>query len=84
MHFTGDVIFLSGPHGEKAIMHATADGVPHTDVALPAGWSLSRETLTTEFVLRPFGGGDACFYNIIRDARAQSYHQFQFAGPHYP
>ncbi len=82
--FEGEVIFLSGPAGQKAVMHATADGVPTTDVVLPAGWSLTKETLGAPLVLHPFGGGDACFYNIIRDSKLQSYHQLAYASAAYP
>lgn len=84
MTFTGSALLLRGPAGERAIMHATADGNPTTDVALPPGWSLSREELEAPLVLRPFGGGDACYYNILRDSRSQSYHQLEFAGPTWP
>lgn len=82
--FEGRVYLLSGPRGEAAVMHATADGVPTTDVALPPGWQLRAETLSAPLVLHPFGGGDACYYNILRDARTQSYHQFRYAAAGYP
>jgi hypothetical protein len=82
--FEGRVYLLRGPHGEEAVMHATANGVPTTDVTLPPGWQLREETLSTPLVLHPFGGGDACFYNVLRDERTQSYHQFRYAGPSYP
>jgi hypothetical protein len=84
MTFEGEQHFLNGPSGERAIMHATPDGTPRTDVELPAGWTITTETLSAPLVLRPFGGGDACFYNIIRDSQLQSYHQLKFAGPSYP
>ena len=70
--------------GEAAIMHATANGTPTTDVPLPDGWTLTEETLPEPLVVRPFGGGDACYFNILRDAKVQSYHQFRYAGPSYP
>jgi hypothetical protein len=82
--FEGEVIFLRGPRGEKAIMHATSDGNPTTDVSLPEGWSLTKATLAAPLTLRPFGGGDACFYNVIRDSTLQSYHQFEYASSTYP
>ncbi len=82
--FEGEVIFLQGPNGEKAVMHATSDGNPTTDVPLPAGWSLNRQTLAAPLTLHPFGGGDGCFYNVIRDSKLQSYHQFEYASPRYP
>lgn len=76
--------FLDGPNGERAIMHATADGTVKETVELPAGWTLKKEPLATPLVLRPFGGGDECFFNIIRDHALQSYHQFKYAKPQYP
>ncbi|MDX2009233.1 MAG: hypothetical protein SFW67_03535 [Myxococcaceae bacterium] len=84
MVFEKEGWFLDGPNGERAIMHATADGTVKEDVQLPDGWTLKKETLATPLVLRPFGGGDACFFNIIRDAALQSYHQFKYAKPQYP
>lgn len=84
MVFEGSVFFLSGPRGERAVMHATADGVPTTDVSLPAGWILRQEPLRQPLVLHPFGGGDVCFYNVIRDHKLQAYHQIAYAGPTYP
>ena len=82
--FVGDVIFLAGPAGERAIMHATSGGEPTTDGVLPAGWSLTKEKLAEPLTVRPFGGGDRCFYNIIRDSKLQSYHQLSYAGATYP
>ena len=82
--FEGTVFMLRGPSGERAVMHATADGRPTTDVMLPTGWTLTTETLASPLVVRPFGGGDRCFYNILRDHRQQSYHQIAFAGATYP
>lgn len=82
--FEGEVTFLNGPRGERAVMHATADGNPTTDVTLPPGWALEKQTLTSPLVVHPFGGGDACFYNVIRDHKLQSYHQLAYASPQYP
>ena len=82
--FDGAVYMLRGPRGERAIMHATADGKPTTEVALPEGWKLTVETLTEPLVVHPYGRGDACFYNVLRDARLQSYHQLAYAGATYP
>lgn len=84
MVFEGRVFLLRGPHGEEAVMHATGNGAPMTDVALPPGWQLHEEVLDEPLVLHPFGGGDACLYNILRDEKTQSYHQFRYAGPTYP
>lgn len=82
--FEGTGFMLRGPNGERAVMHATADGHPTTEVTLPEGWTLSKETLESPLVVHPFGGGDRCFYNVIRDHRQQSYHQISFAGSTYP
>lgn len=82
--FEGQVRMLHGPNGERAVMHATADGHPTTAVRLPAGWTLAEETLTEPLVLHPYGGGEACFYNIIRDELQQSYHQIGFSRGTYP
>jgi len=82
--FEGRVLLLRGPRGEAAVMHATAKGVQTTNVTLPSGWQLRHETLAEPLVLHPFGGGDACYYNILRDEKRQSYHQFRYADPGYP
>jgi hypothetical protein len=84
MVFEGRAFLLQGPRGEEAVMHATADGQPTTDVALPPGWSLRETVLAKPLVIHPFGGAGACYYNILRDAKAQSFHQIRYAGPSYP
>lgn len=84
LRFSDDAIFLRGPDGEVAVMHATADGHPTVTATLPAGWTLTREELDDDLVLHPFGGGDRCFYNIIRDEFQQSYHQIAYAKATYP
>jgi hypothetical protein len=84
MVFEGRAFLLQGPHGEEAVMHATADGKPTTEVALPPGWSLRETVLAEPLVIHPFGGATACFYNILRDAKSQSYHQIRYPGPSYP
>ncbi len=66
-------------------MHAAADGEPATtDVGLPEGWTLTRETLAEPLVVLPFGGEDGCYYNIIRDAKTQAYHQIAYGKSTYP
>jgi hypothetical protein len=82
--FNDRAIFLYGPNGEKAIMHATADGHPTTSVNLPNGWSLKEETLDKALVIFPFGGENKCFYNVIRDSLMQSYHQIKYGQDFYP
>ena len=82
--FEGDVWFLVGPSGERAVMHATEAAEPSGDVSLPDGWALEQETLTEPLVLHPFGGEGDCYYNILRDHRVQAYHQFEYAGASFP
>lgn len=58
--FEGDAWILSGPSGERAIMHAIEAAAPTGDVSLPDGWTLERTTLTEPLVVHPFGAeGDA-------------------------
>jgi hypothetical protein len=82
--FENEAWFLEGPNGERAVLHATANGTVNPDVKLPQGWTLKKETLATPLVVHPFGGGDECVYNIIRDHTLQSYHQLKYAKPQYP
>ena len=83
--FVGTQYFLNGPSGERAILHATeGDREPNTNVTLPQGWSLTKEDLSEPLVLYPFGRGDDCYYNIIRDSQGQSYHQFEYEKDVYP
>jgi len=82
--FNGTVRILRGPKGEKAVMHSTPNGIVETNVTLPSGWTLTEEALTEPLVVHPFGGGDECLYNIIRDHKQQGYHQIGFAGSTYP
>ncbi len=82
--FTGAAWFLVGPAGELAVMHATEAAEPTDEVTLPPGWRLEQRTLAEPLVVHPFGTGDDCYYNIIRDHRVQAYHQIGFAGPTYP
>ncbi len=83
--FEGDVIMLNGPNGERAVLHASkGDDPPSTNVDLPDGWRLSTQTLDEPLTLVPFGGPGGCYYNIIRDASEQSYHQFEYATAAYP
>jgi hypothetical protein len=53
-------------------------------VVLPEGWSLTKETLAAPLTVHPFGGGDRCFYNVIRDSKLQAYHQLSYASTSYP
>jgi hypothetical protein len=82
--FEGDVWFLNGPSGERAIMHATEAAEPSGDVSLPDGWVLASATLGEPLVLHPFGAEGDCYYNILRDHRVQAYHQFAYAEASFP
>ena len=83
--FDGEQLFLYGPDGEKAVLHASAGTEdPTTDVALPDGWSIEREILDEPLTIHPFGGEGECYYNVIRDELQQSYHQIAYAGDTYP
>ncbi len=83
--FEGEVVMLEGPDGERAVLHAAADGAaPTTQVDLPDGWSLSKQTLEEPLVVHPFGGEGGCYYNVIRDGLDQSYHQIAYSGSTYP
>lgn len=84
--FEGPTIYeLSDGKGNKYVMHATGDGQPKTaEPQLPAGWTLTERTITEPLMLLPFGGGNDCYYNIVRDNIVQSYHQYEYAGDRYP
>ncbi|MDX2163433.1 MAG: hypothetical protein SF162_19100 [bacterium] len=83
--YDGPVIYeLSDGNGNLFVMHATDDGTPDLNPALPDGWSLTERTITEPLILLPFGGGSACYYNIVRDNLVQSYHQYAFSGEQYP
>lgn len=65
--------------GNRYVMHATDDGQPQVaGVPLPPGWTLSEVTLSQPLTIQPRGDGH-CYYNIMRDAHLQSYHQYVFA-----
>ncbi len=83
--YDGPVIYeLSDDKGNRYVMHATANGIPDLNPDLPDGWTLTERTITEPLVLLPFGGGDDCYYNIVRDNLVQSYHQFAYASERYP
>lgn len=75
---------LSDGMGNRYVMHATATGTPDLNPALPDGWTVEAMTLDAPLVLLPFGGGDSCYYNIVRDNLVQAYHQFEYAQASYP
>ena len=83
--FDGEQLFLYGPAGEEAVLHASAGTEePSSDVELPDGWSIERKTLDQPLTIHPFGEGGECYYNVIRDELQQSYHQIVYAGDTYP
>ena len=85
MVYEGPVVYeLADGLGNAYVMHATTTGTPDLDVELPAGWTLTEHTLDAPLVLLPFGGGDACYYNVVRDNLVQSYHQYRYADDQYP
>jgi hypothetical protein len=85
IQFDGPTIYeLSDGVGNRYVMHATDDGTPDLDPSLPKGWTLAARTIDAPLVLLPSGGGDSCYYNIVRDNLVQSYHQVSFAGERYP
>ena len=84
--FAGPLVYeLDDGAGNLSIMHATETGTPDLDtVELPAGWQVTARSIDEPLELLPFGGGDACLYNIIRDNLEQTYHQYVYAGAEYP
>lgn len=80
-----EIYVLSDGTGNRYVMHATATGTPDlTTPVLPQGWTLEAVALDEPFTINPFGGGDDCYYNIVRDNLVQSYHQFEYADAVYP
>ncbi|GAB4520743.1 MAG: hypothetical protein OHK0046_31370 [Anaerolineae bacterium] len=84
--YEGPTIYeLADGQGNRYVMHATETGVPDVDgPELPEGWTLQAVTIDEPLVLLPFGGGDECYYNVIRDNLVQAYHQIEYAGEQYP
>jgi hypothetical protein len=81
LRFTGSIYRLTDNKGNFYVMHATETDAPSLDVALPAGWSLSKVDLTEPLIIAPSQGG---YYNIVGDCRGQGYHQYIFADATYP
>jgi hypothetical protein len=83
--YDGPVIYeLSDGQGNRYVMHASATGTPDLTPSLPEGWTLTEREISEPLVLLPFGGGEDCYYNIVRDNLVQSYHQIAYSGPVYP
>jgi hypothetical protein len=82
---TGTTIYeLTDNRGNYYVMHATENGDPTLDVVLPEGWSIESRILTEQLILKPFGGGDECYYNVVGDHLGQGYHQYKYASDVYP
>jgi hypothetical protein len=84
--YDGPVIYeLSDGQGNLYVMHATATGTPDTEgPTLPDGWTLTERAIDEPLELLPFGGGNDCYYNVVRDNLVQSYHQYAYGGERYP
>ncbi|MDX1905626.1 MAG: hypothetical protein SF053_01230 [Bacteroidia bacterium] len=82
--FTDSIWQLADTLGNYYAMHATETGAPDPSVVLPPGFSLRRVALEDTLVIGPFGGGDACYFNIVGDHLGQGYHQYRFAGSYFP
>lgn len=82
--YRDEIYEMSDPAGNRYVMHATASGSPSLEATLPNGWKLQRVTLKEPLEVSPFGGGDNCFHNVMRDNLGQGYHQYVYAGPSYP
>lgn len=75
---------LVDERGNRYVMHATDDGAPDlAGVALPAGWTLRQVDISEPLTIQPRGAGH-CYYNILRDANLQSYHQYVFVDEGFP
>lgn len=70
--------------GNRYVMHATDSGTPDLNAAIPAGWTLEKVSLDEPLEVLPFGGGDNCYHNVMRDNLGQGYHQYVFVGETYP
>jgi hypothetical protein len=81
LEFTGTLWQLSDGKGNLYVMHATENGRPTTEVALPEGWTVRRLDVADPLLIRPLKGG---YYNIVGDCLGQGYHQYAYAGATYP
>jgi len=82
--FTNEIYELVDPAGNHYVMHATDTGTPDLNAAIPDGWTLTRIELDEPLEVLPFGGGDNCYHNVLRDNLGQGYHQIFFAETQYP
>ncbi|MCP4140132.1 MAG: hypothetical protein GY755_07560 [Chloroflexi bacterium] len=82
--YEDEIYELADPAGNRYVMHATDTGTPDLNAAIPDGWTLAKVTLDEPLEILPFGGGDACYHNVLRDNLNQGYHQYIFAEETYP
>ena len=79
-----EIYDLVDTKGNHYVMHATDTGTPNLNAAIPEGWTLTKVALDEPLVVNPFGGGDNCYHNVLRDNLGQGYHQYVFAEESYP
>lgn len=84
VRFTDHIFQLSDNKGNYYAMHATENGFPDTNVVLPSGWEIKKVVLQEPLIIAPFGGGNACYFNIVGDHLGQGYHQYIFSNSIYP
>lgn len=82
--FTDSIYQLTDNRGNFFVMHATETGKPDTTVLLPKFWNLKKVMIKEPLIIKPFGGGNNCYFNILGDHLGQGYHQYVFADKFYP
>lgn len=83
--YEDEIYDLVDPVGNRYVMHATAGDEPDLNAeGLPDGWFIELVELDEPLVILPFGGGDNCFHNVMRDNLGQGFHQYMFVGDTYP
>lgn len=82
--FTDSIFQMTDNQGNYYVMHATETGRPDTTAILPKGWTLKKIILDEPLIIKPFGGGNDCYFNIVGDHLGQGYHQYIFADKYYP
>ncbi len=82
--YEDEIYELADPAGNRYVMHATETGRVYLNAAIPDGWTLEKVSLDEPLEVLPFGGGDNCYHNVMRDNSGQGYHQYVFARETYP
>ena len=82
--FTDSIYQMTDNAGNYYVMHATETGKPSTTAILPNGWTLKKVMLKEPLIIRPFGSGNDCYFNIVGDHLGQGYHQYIFSDKVYP